>query len=432
MNKNSKFNPPPGWPKPPSGWQPPAGWSPDPSWPKMPEGWQLWIDQADTTPQEACVTPDDNPPRGNDVASLQAEISSLRAQLLQGKIADELVTLSDEAVLQSVGIYQYHHPLENAAEYKIRLKGLGSQLFELIKTSQAIEVSSSFTFENSLARGAKLSGDLAKLMLRAYNSEADNCIRSLRAGNALTAKKRLEASRKAIVKLGAIMEMRVSDTYHELRFEEIELTADWLMKKHEEREKQKEERARIREEKRVEKEFAEERERLSKEKLHLENAIAALADRGEDDPELAERLDRLNKAIEQNDYRLANIRSGYVYVISNRGAFGENIVKIGLTRRLDPQVRITELGGASVPFRFDVHALFFSEDAVTLENELHRHFQNRSVNVVNKRKEFFFATPSEVRDVLMEKVGNLLEFSETIEALEYFQSSKYWPTGIHE
>lgn len=333
--------------------------------------------------------------------------------------------------MQSVGIYQYHHPLENAAEYKIRLKGLGSQLVELIKTSQAIEVSSSFTFENSLARGAKLSGDLAKLMLRAYNSEADNCIRSLRAGNVLTAKKRLEASRKAIVKLGAIMEMRVSDTYHELRFEEIELTADWLMKKHEEREKQKEERASIREEKRVEKEFAEERERLSKEKLHLENAIAALADRGEDDPELAERLDRLNKAIEQNDYRLANIRSGYVYVISNRGAFGENIVKIGLTRRLDPQVRITELGGASVPFRFDVHALFFSEDAVTLENELHRHFQNRSVNVVNQRKEFFFATPSEVRDVLMEKVGNLLEFSETVEALEYFQSSKYWPTGIH-
>jgi len=228
------------------------------------------------------------------------------------------------------------------------------------------------------------------------------------------------------------MEMRVSDTYHDLRLEEIELTADWLMKKQEEREKQKEERARIREENRVEKEFAEERERLNKEKMHLENAIAVLADRDESDPELLEQLDRLNDAIEQNDYRLANIRSGYVYVISNRGAFGENVVKIGLTRRLDPQVRITELGGASVPFRFDVHALFFSEDAVTLENELHRHFQNRSVNVVNQRKEFFFATPSEVRDVLMEKVGNLLEFSETAEALEYLQSSKYWPASIHE
>lgn len=115
------------------------------------------------------------------------------------------------------------------------------------------------------------------------------------------------------------------------------------MKKHEERERQKEERARIREEKRVEKEFSEERERLSKEKLHLENTINALAGRGENDPELAERLATLNEAIEQNDFRLANIRSGYVYVISNRGAFGENVVKIGLTRRLDPQVRMWEV-----------------------------------------------------------------------------------------
>ena len=432
MTNNRKFNPPPGWPKPPPDWQPPAGWSPDPNWPKMPEGWQLWIEKSAPTPQKPDATPARDSSCHDDIAGLEAEIAYLRAQLLQGQRADEPINLSDEAVLQSVGIYQYHHPLENAADYKIKLKDIGARLVELIRGSEAIEVSSSFTFENSLARGAKLSSDLAKLMLRAYNSEADNCIRSLRAGNVHTAKNRLEASRTVIAKLGAIMEMRVSDIYHNLRLEEIELTADWLMKKHEEREKQKEERARIREEKQVEKEFAEERERLNKEKLHLENAIAVLADRGEDDPELLEQLIRINDAIEQNDYRLANIRSGYVYVISNRGAFGENVVKIGLTRRLDPQVRITELGGASVPFRFDVHALFFSEDAVTLENELHKHFQNRSVNAVNQRKEFFFATPSEVRDVLMEKVGNLLEFSETAEALEYFQSSKYWPKGNHE
>lgn len=86
----------------------------------------------------------------------------------------------------------------------------------------------------------------------------------------------------------------------------------------------------------------------------------------------------LEDAIKQNEYRLANIRSGYVYVISNQGAFGANVVKIGLTRRLEPNDRITELGGASVPFRFDVHALFFSEDAVSLENELHTHFRERA------------------------------------------------------
>jgi hypothetical protein len=121
------------------------------------------------------------------------------------------------------------------------------------------------------------------------------------------------------------------------------------------------------------------------------------------------------------------VRAGYVYVISNRGAFGEQVVKIGLTRRLEPQDRVTELGGASVPFRFDVHALFFSEDAVSLENELHKHFADRAVNRANTRKEFFFATPAEVREVLREKVGNLLEFTEHADATEYLQSVGAWP-----
>lgn len=429
MSSGSKFNPPPGWPKPPPNWQPPAGWSPDPSWPKMPEGWQLWVGQEDAITQQSGVSFVCDATSLDDVAALKAEIASLQLQLMQRPNTKELIPLSDEEILQVAGIYRYHHPLENAAAYKAKLEAIEAKIIELVKNSQAIEVASNFTFENSLAKGAKLSSDLSKLMLRAYNSEADNCIRSLRVGNVLTAKRRLEASRRAIVGLGAIVEMRVSDNYHDLRLEEIELTADWLMKKHEERESQREERARIREEKRVEKEFAEERERLIKEKQHLENAITALASRGEINPDLADKLVKLNDAIEQNDIRLANIRSGYVYVISNRGAFGENVVKIGLTRRLDPQERITELGGASVPFRFDVHALFFSEDAVTLENELHRHFREKAVNAVNQRKEFFFATPSEVRTVLMEKMGNLLDFSEAAEALEYFQSSIYWPTN---
>ena len=116
-----------------------------------------------------------------------------------------------------------------------------------------------------------------------------------------------------------------------------------------------------------------------------------------------------------------------MYVISNRGAFGANVVKIGLTRRLEPLDRVNELGDASVPFRFDVHALFFSDDAVTLEAELHQHFAERRVNHVNERREFFFATPVEVRSVLAAKVGNLLEFTEHAESSEYLQSVHYWP-----
>jgi hypothetical protein len=221
--------------------------------------------------------------------------------------------------------------------------------------------------------------------------------------------------------------MHISDEFHELRVREIELTADWLIKKQQEREAEREERARLREEKRVERELAEERARLDKERLHLVNTLAALQQTGDVDEALVERLAAIDEAIVQNDFRAANIRAGYVYVISNQGAFGKNVVKIGLTRRLEPRERIFELGGASVPFRFDTHALFFSEDAVTLEADLHRHFADRAVNRANARKEFFFATPSEVRDVLISKVGNILEFTDEVEATEYRQSVSLWP-----
>lgn len=436
MTDGRTFNPPPGWPKPPKGWRPPKGWKPDPNWPAMPEGWALWVSDTGDTTQAAPVIEVENDSTdpeapSNELLALRAELARLRAQLADNSAA-EPITLDDQKILQDIGIYRYHHPLENAAGYRAELERIEVEIAKIVREQAAIEVSSTFTFENSLAAGRKLSNDLGKLMLRAYNAECDNCIRSLRTGNPDVAKKRIEASRQAISKLGKIMEMQISARYHDLRVREIELTADWLMKKQEEREAEKENRARLREEKRVEREFAEERERLAKEKQHLENAIEALREKGERNADLEANLLALEEAIKQNEFRLANIRSGYVYVISNRGAFGTNVVKIGLTRRLEPNDRISELGGASVPFRFDVHALFFSEDAVSLENELHTHFRDRALNAVNARKEFFFATPAEVRDVLMDKVGSLLEFSEVGEALEYHQSRKYWPTRQEE
>ena len=362
------------------------------------------------------------------IAALEAENADLHAQIARtGSYADDFVVLDDERVLQSVGIYRYHHPLENAAAFKARLGDLNTRIAAMVKARSAIETSNMFTFDNSVAKGRKMADDLSKLMLRAYNAEADNSIRSLRLGNVVTAKKRLNASRSAIAKLGGMMEMRISESYHHLRIEEIELTADWLMKKQEERETEREERARLREERRVEKELAEERLRLEKERDHIQGALATLRAAGRADAELEARLAEIGTAIEQNDYRAANIRAGFIYVISNRGAFGEDVVKIGLTRRLEPLDRVNELSGASVPFRFDVHALFFSEDAVTLERELHDHFAGMSVNRANLRKEFFFASPADVRQVLEAKLGNLLEFTERAEATEYLQSVKYWP-----
>lgn len=357
---------------------------------------------------------------------LRRENSTLRAQLAD-VASPGYVELSDARVLQDVGIYRYHHPLESAAAYHDRLASIEARIAEMVKASRAIVKSEMFTFNNSLAQGRRMTDDLAKLMLRAYNSEADNALRSLRAGNVVTAKRRLDASRGAIAKLGSMMEMRISDEFHELRFEELELTADWLMKKQEEREAARDERARLREEQRVAKELADERARLDKERAHLANMLDALERRGELDPVLAGRLAEVDDAIAQNDFRAANIRAGYVYVISNEGAFGRDVVKIGLTRRLEPRERIYELGGASVPFRFDTHTLYFSEDAVTLEAELHRHFASRALNQANSRKEFFFATPAEVRQVLVEKVGSMLEFTEGAQATEYRQSVGAWP-----
>jgi Domain of unknown function (DUF4041)/T5orf172 domain len=440
-HKGPTFNPPPGWPTPPPGWVPPRGWTPDPAWPPPPPGWQLWVnvdsvESSGDSPGEpdarsvplfdaavaSSVSADDR------VALLEAENAALRARLQAvGTDAGTVVELNDERVLQDVGIYRYHHPLENAVAYRERLDGIGARIAELVKAGAAIEKSNMFTFDGSLARGRSLANDLAKLMLRAYNAEAENVVRTLRAGNLQTAVRRLEASRTAIAKLGKMMEMRIGDGFHALRVEEIELTADYLIKKEEEREVARAERERLREERKVEQELAAARERLEKERTHLVTVIEKLKASGLSDPDLEQQLANVDNAIVQNDYRAANIRAGYVYVISNRGTLGEHVVKIGLTRRLEPLDRINELGGASVPFRFDVHAVYFSEDAVKLENELHAHFASRRMNWANSRKEFFFASPVEVRSVLIEKVGNLLEFAEHCESTEYHQSVHYWP-----
>lgn len=434
----------------------------------MPEGWQLWLadDDAPASPDPLAAVPTDFPTSSAQHAStppssptaqgttppsdpppeepsthpspvepgatdsvLLRRIAELESALaLAG--SSEVIELNDQRVLQDVGIYRYHHPLEDAAAYKDRLSEINSRVDSLVKANQAVLAADLFTFDGSLAKGRKMVADLSKLMLRAYNAEADNCVRSLRNGNVSTAKKRLENATKSIQKLGAIMEMRINPTYHQLHIEEIELTADYQMKVQEERERAREERELLREQRKAEQELAAERERLEKEKAHYETALEQLRANGDVSAadELAARLAQIEQAIEANDYRTANIRAGYIYVISNIGAMGPNIVKIGMTRRLEPRDRVRELGDASVPFLYDTHALFFSDDAVTLENELHKEFAHRRVNLVNQRREFFFATPTEVREVLMRKVGGLLEYNEVPEAPEYFQSRSNWPS----
>lgn len=119
---------------------------------------------------------------------------------------------------------------------------------------------------------------------------------------------------------------------------------------------------------------------------------------------------------------LQNGKAGNIYIISNLGSFGENVFKIGMTRRLDPQERVNELGSASVPFKFDVHSFIFSDDAVELENKLHERLHKQRVNKVNLRKEFFYSSVDEL-EALVNEIDPTAEFNKTMLAEDFRQSN---------
>jgi hypothetical protein len=363
----------------------------------------------------------------SDHAGLVAQMGQQEAEL-RGRLTAfqaQVVVVEEQAILQEVGIYRYQHPLDSAVAYKARLSAVQQRFKDLAKAGHAVVGATSWQVNGSSKDGSRMVRDFSKLMLRAYNNEADNAVRSMKPHNLGSAVDRLEKARATISRLGKTMSIQVREDYHRLRVHELELTADYLAKVAEEKEAEREERARLREEERAQREFEREKARLLKEAAHYQTALAAMQANG-DTAGIAEaeaKLAEIGAAVDGVDDRAANIRAGYVYVISNVGAFGERMVKIGMTRRLDPLDRVRELGDASVPFRYDVHAVIFSRDAVGLETRLHHDLAERRVNLVNARREFFYASPAEVRGILAGLDGNsVLSFEEQPEALEWRQS----------
>jgi hypothetical protein len=354
---------------------------------------------------------------------LAEKISEVRTQVAEAQ--QELVPFTDEMVFQQAGVFRYHHPLENAEAYRVRLEQITSEMKQLISAKQAVDANYGFTFNNSSAQGRKMVNDWCKMMLRAYNSEAENCLRVMKAGSVDAAKKRLDRIGDAIEKLGGMLSIRISSRYRKLRMMELELTADYLLKKQEEKEAERAERERLREEAKAQAEFRREIEKLEKERRHLVNVRQALLDKGDETAaaEMAAELENVEAGLQGLHDREANIRAGYVYVISNLGAFGPNMVKVGMTRRLNPLERVLELGDASVPFRYDTHIMFYSPDAVGLENALHRELSDQRVNKVNMRREFFYTTPGQVHELLKKHAGQVLEYMVDPEALEFRQST---------
>ncbi|MCW2778031.1 MAG: protein YaeH [Frankiales bacterium] len=360
--------------------------------------------------------------------ALREEVARLDRQVVDARAA--LVETDELRLLQQAGYYQFRHPLDDVLASKQRLDALRGQIKTAISKRTAVRSTSGWMVNGSLKEGAALVRQFGDLMLRTYNIEADNCVRTVRAHSVDAAKKRLEQTRQAIVANGSTMGAAIDEDFHALRLEELQLTADHHLRVEQEREDAREERQRQREEARDQEEFKRRKKDLLKEQVHYRSLLERSRINGDEEgqAEARQRLAEISESIEEVEEMAANIRVGYVYVISNVGAFGDRVVKIGLTRREDPMQRIYELSSASVPFRFDVHALVFSHDAVSLETALHREFDARRVNQVNRRREFFRVSLPEVRAAL-ERVGtnHVVEFHELAEAPEWRQSQAQQP-----
>jgi uncharacterized protein DUF4041/Meiotically Up-regulated Gene 113 (MUG113) protein len=358
-----------------------------------------------------------------DAARAQAQAAA--AELAGAR--QQLVAVQETAILQEASIYEYLHPLDDAVAYKARLDRIKDEIKSMTRGSTAVTATTNWTVNGSSREGAAMVRDFSKLMLRAYNAEADNCVRTVRPHRLHAVTDRLSKVRDTIARLGKTMDITISADYHRCRVAEIRLTADYLGKVEQEKERIRAQRERQREEERAQREFEREKARLFKEQAHYQAVLERMHSHGDTAAaeQLAGKLNEIADAIHGVEQREANIRAGYVYVISNIGAFGPDMVKIGMTRRLEPTDRIRELGDASVPFRFDTHALIFSDDAVGLEARLHQALADRKVNLVNQQREFFYATPAEVRDILAAVAGqHLLEYHDVPEAVEWHTSQR--------
>lgn len=337
----------------------------------------------------------------------------------------ELVDLTAAVELQAVGLFDFENPAASSTELASKLEALRYRIKNAVRDKRAVTTAPRFTFNNSEAQGRKFMTDMAKVLLRAYNAEAENAIKATRAGNLHVAQTRLSKAAEQIAKSGTMIDLRIEPSYHQMRLEEIALANEHLQAVQAEKERERERRAELREQQRAAAELQAEHDRLEKERQHYLSTLAALQANGDAEgaARVQARLADVDRAITDVDYRAANVRAGYVYVISNVGAFGERMVKIGMTRRLKPMDRVIELGDASVPFRFDVHALFFADDAVGVETMLHQTFANQRVNKVNLRREFFYVTPAEVLDALKSHAVEVVEY--TVEpAAEEFRTSE--------
>lgn len=247
-------------------------------------------------------------------------------------------------------------------------------------------------------------------VIDAFNGKVDSILASVRDNNFGILRQKILDAFYLVNNLGkAFRNAVITDSYKDSRIDELKWAVICIELRNKDREEQRAIRERIREEERARREYEKAKREAEKEEAMIHKAMekvkhemekASLEQKEKYESKLIELTEKLKEAEQKNMRALSmaqQTKSGHVYVISNIGSFGENVFKIGMTRRLEPEDRVRELGDASVPFPFDIHAMIYSEDAPRLETELHKAFVINQMNKVNPRKEFFKIPISEIR-----------------------------------
>lgn len=341
------------------------------------------------------------------------------------KSEHELLHLQTEVIIEHYNFSDYDGISSEDCKNKLALLKCDEQ--DLIKSGKAILVQSD--------KSKKFINDNIKQILRCFNSECDNILMNLSVKNIDNMRSKITKSFETLNKIFSIDGISIGKQLLDLKLEELNLVYTYEVKREQERELQKAIKEQMIEEEKVRREIETQKAKIEKDQLQCSkeiNKLMSYMHKSQSDVEKQIYIDKINelenklKELEISKEtvleREANAKAGFVYVISNIGSFGENVYKIGMTRRLEPMDRIKELSSASVPFEFDVHAMIFADDAPSLETALHQHFEKQSVNRVNLRKEFFNVTLDEIEQVVKEKFNNTVAFTKIPVAKEYRQT----------
>jgi hypothetical protein len=350
------------------------------------------------------------------------------------RLNDELRTVEGSLEDISFGLYKPQYRFDTPEQFKAEMDRVYEHQKEMVRAGQAASFAVSWTVGDSRKEGERMQKQYSKLLLRAFNGECDAAIAKISWNNATRMEERIRKAFDAINQLGEVMKLSLSPGYRDLKLAELRLEHELAEKKREIAEEQRRIRDQMRDEdkalREAEKAQADAEEEETRFQKALEKAKVELSRaRGEEHARLSDKILELQGQLAEARARSVRARSlaemtkaGYVYIISNIGSFGEQVFKIGMTRRLDPMDRVRELAAASVPFPFDVHAMVYSEDAPALEAAFHQRFRDRSVNLVNLRKEFFHVDLAELEAFARQR-GLKIVFTKIAEAREYRESS---------